>query len=238
MTFDIIRAYSDQRIDLHQLLRALISHDGWFAPAELAATVFRRTDFEHLCIGTLQFRRPKDQLWLFTSIDEVSVAQQQSEAQTRKSIGPYVGPLSGVDLFESLAADLTALRINVSNPVEALRFEGRFLHAARLWGRALALERAIDRRDSDQLVHMVGYDHFCVLAHSSHRLATASVGGSQAAMVFTAPDAAALAIAGMPEPRPKIGTFTGRTLFPIIAAMQVDGVVLNLGPRLDELLPR
>jgi hypothetical protein len=120
----------------------------------------------------------------------------------------------------------------MTNPSEALRFEGRFLHAARIWGRALALERAIEKRDADQLVHMVGYDHYCVLAVSNNRLATASAAnGVRSVLAFTAPDAAARTLETMAEPRPKIATFAGRALFPLVVAMDVDGVLLNpFGP--------
>ena len=163
MPLDIIRSYRSQRATHHQLMRRLVSYDGWFAPMDVARHATGADSFEQICMYGDTCRRPPDQLWLFSSADDVMRAHERFAARSGYGLFPYAGPVAGIDLFAALSKRLLAVAIDiVGERDEAWVIDGPGLDVARRWGKALALERSIAECNENVFVDMLGYDDYLV----------------------------------------------------------------------------
>lgn len=244
MALEVIRNYRGNRATHHQLMRRLVSYDGWFVPIDVARRATGRAKFDTVCMYGDTCRQPVDQLWLFSSADDAMQAHERSAARTGHGLVPYAGPVSGIDVFATLGRDVRAVAIDiVGGSDDKWLIEGPALDVARRWGQSLALERALQTCDDDMFVAMLGYDDYLVFETMDGSLATAPAadGSAYYVMAFTAIDAVELALMRYTGTLRRIATRSGRELFANIAetASRGDGalgMVINLaGPTLPML---
>lgn len=225
-------AFSRKEASAEAVMRALCEYDGWYAPMELALAAFKTNVFEHASLWGAQSQVAPGKLYFFTD-------RAAGEAALRKvQLGGYVSPLSGATLFANLPSGFSELRVNPANPQEEGWFiAGDAFDLARLWGQAIALEQVFaKKRESanivDQLIDFPGYTIF-TFPNGSVAYAMGIEGYQNPAMVFTAPDCAALAQEklGAQAAALKRVTVSGEALFAAFPRLAVDGMVFNpFGP--------
>jgi hypothetical protein len=226
---ETLLAYGQQQASLEEVLRSLVSYDGWLVKDSLAAHVTGRTRFARsLALGSPS-NIPPDQLWYYT--DEAS-AQQAVDKGAR--LGTYVGGVPGARLFAATPANFASVSVNIGCPQAETWFipNESFAHVA-LWAHAIALESRLAEADSpEKLAAMrdyVGYIYFIHPQQDAIATAVGLGGLKNPALVFTAIDCAQALISKYPQLQRQI--VDGRTLFSRLPAQGVDGIVFNaFGP--------
>lgn len=126
--------------DIDRVMRALTEHDDWYVPAPLAQQ-FALPDpgrsvefFTEAAASTV--------LTVFTDPESASLA-------ARYPIGPYVGGVPGVALFDALVAPYTDFVVNPASPREHQWYisSGGF-EIASAWAESVAVEQALGRMRS------------------------------------------------------------------------------------------
>lgn len=212
----------------HAAMRAVVSHDGWFAPSSWAVPrVERRAGVMFLPRARVANEPPPWRLWIFTGQRELQAARADG-----RELGPYSGPLRGVELFGALSSDPDITEVSI-NPVGELR-HGWFLDASVFpcvarWVGALRLESALRPDTSGLQERVVAYPSYvvCVDANTrSPRLLRSKQPERVCLPAFTAPDHAEHFARLLGGGTQSVG-ITGAQLFALAASLWVDGVALN-----------
>jgi hypothetical protein len=235
---DVLRRFSEKRATGDEVMRALVTYDGWFAPGGWAAEAFGTDQFERACIWGAQSTIPPGQLWLFTDADGGPLVQARGGQP-----GFYVGPLRGSTLFEKLPEGISQIEVNPCAPPDKAWFIGApGVPFARNLGRALALEQAL-MGGANVVDRLLDYSGYLAFLTPSGTIATAvGAGGMQnPGMIFTAPDCrdAALAKIGGAAAQLKQTAIDGASLFGQFDKLGIDGLVVNIaGPGTPKALTR
>ena len=232
MITDVLRRYAAKHATVHEVLRALASHDGYFAPVGYATRALDTAMFDKLSVWGAESKLPPGKLWLFT--DE---AAGHAALAKGLSPGPCAGPLRGDRLLAYLPAGLAEFQVNPGSPAEDGWYMGAdALQLAAAWGRAIGLERALDAKGGDDwLDRLLDFDGWISFALPSSAIATAvgAAGLKNPAMVFTAPDCALAARAAIGEQAATLTDVvtTGLKLFGAFETLGIDGYLVNpMGP--------
>jgi len=225
---DVLRRFSQKQASVDESMRALVSYDSWFAPVLWASEVFATNVFDDACLLGNASNLPPGKLWLFTDMD----AGLRSMADGATA-GPYGGPLRGSPLFAHLPEGIETLEVNPGSPPEQGWCMGaKAIPLARAWGRAITLERAVERGDASFARALGNHEEYGVLITASGAIATAvgAAGMKNPGLIFTAADcmeAGRRRLGGGADLRP--GIVAGATLFKDLDALGVDGYILNVG---------
>jgi hypothetical protein len=229
---DTLARFARKEVDHLAALRSLVSHDGWFAPATFAMEAFATNVFDKMCLWGNETRGiPPGKLFLFTDETRGPILQARGADP-----GPCVGPLRGSTIFAKLPNGIQSLEVNPGSPTS----EGFFIDAqsfplARAWGRAIALETALENGSSDMIDRLIAYDDYGILVTPAMSIATlvGAAGLKNPGMVFTTLDS-------LVRLKEKIGvsastlketTMRGAVLFEKVASFGIDGLILNpVGP--------
>jgi hypothetical protein len=215
MTLEIIRQYAARRVDGNQLLHALVQYDNWYAPADYAATAFQTSKLGNLVICGEHYEAD-DELWLFTSRE----ALLKAHAAMQRDLGVYAGGLAGIDLFEHIPAQVERVAINPMLPAEqSWLVRDHAVHVARLYGKALGLERSLRAGAEDLIDRAIAFDAYAVLKGADGRMVTAT----SHVLAFTTRDAALQALADLGGGELHLAYVTARDVF----AGDHAGVIMN-----------
>ncbi len=222
---EVLARFSQKMASANDVMRALVSYDGWFAPGPWATEAFATNMFDRACIwGESSSVSPKHFL-AFTQ-PEIGLALQQRGT----NLGLYVGPLRGSTLFSKLP-DGIEFHVNPGAPPGHGWFmSGDALQLARLWGRAVRLEQAlVDGQEvADRVIDFDAYVYF-ITATGAIATAVGAGGLENPGMIFTAPDCveAAQRAVGPGAASLKQGVMSGATLFERFDQLGVDGLLIN-----------
>jgi hypothetical protein len=229
---ETLRAFGRKEVTMEQVVRALISYDGWLVPASFAVDATGLTKFaQGYVFGdcTSGCDVPANELWIYTDSDAADYAVAKGGR-----LGFYSGGLRGTQVFAALPASASALQINPGcKPTETWYFGRDAFSLAALWARAIAIEARLGEPDSPEnfaaLLAHPGYVFFIHPEQNAIATAPGFDGMKNPALVFTAIDSAQALEREHPHLQRQV--VDGRTLFPHLLKQGVDGVVFNiLGP--------
>lgn len=223
--------HTHKQLTAHEVMRRLVTHDGWFAPLAWACDALATDSFEHvLDAGGDRCEAPPGELWLYTSVDACY------EASRDLSLGLYAGPLAGTELFEHLPrqSSLASIRVNPGLRAEhTWQWPEPSIETARMWGAAVALERELETK-GEWMTRLLDFESYLVPVSPEGTLVTApGIGGlNNPALAFTAMDTLQTVITS--RSAGPIAVISGAHLFELLGrseARGVDGLVLVIGPR-------
>ncbi|HEX8186721.1 MAG TPA: hypothetical protein VF586_00090, partial [Pyrinomonadaceae bacterium] len=108
----MLTAYGAGRANFNDVMRALVSHRGWFVPLALFGRdggPDRRAD-SILMLGA-EMLVPPGELWVFTDEEAARLAQAKGA-----SLGTYAGRVAGTELFRAVGPDSQTVRVNPGSP--------------------------------------------------------------------------------------------------------------------------
>lgn len=239
----MLTAYSEGRANINDVMRALVSHRGWFVPIVLFAQSGgenRRVD-NILMLGA-ETLVPQGELWVFTDKEAAIHAQAQGV-----SLGSYAGGMAGTELFQVISPDSQTVRVNPGSPSEHtwVFMKGSASAAGGLWAEAVALEESFiewqqaGRPDKEALMN---YRAFVLYDHVSGPVITLpnQAGMSNPAAAFTAPDCADAFLSKLSDEQRmsmRQVTIDGRSLLES-PPQGIDGLLFNpFGPGTTFALP-
>lgn len=184
-------AYSEKRATANDVLRALMSHRGWFVPIgffALSGEPKRRVD--SMLSLSAENLVPQGELWIFT--DEASA---RLAADKGFSVGTYAGGMAGTELFQIIDPTFQTVYINPGSPPDRTWMfqEGSASTAGRLWAEAIALEEKFvewQQTGKPDKTAILNYRAFMLFDHVSGPIVTLpNIGGlANPAAAFTTPD--------------------------------------------------
>lgn len=212
---------------MHEVMRALASHPGYFVPLGFAP-VLGRSEFERIVMLSEKGGPPQGELYVFS--DEACL-----DLVSKQPLGSFVTPVSGIELFCALEEKIGKLKVNPGGTIEHFWFVGaEAIPLARLWGRAIRLEALLAEPSKSRAgLHAAlrTFEAFTILVHPNDAVATGKgMGGfKNPAMVFTSPDSFERVLAQAPGVRPQ--HLSGKELFELLPRAGVDGIAFNpMGP--------
>jgi hypothetical protein len=213
--------------DIDQVMRALVTHVGWFVPVEVAERMWRQTDFEQF----LYFAEaaPSRVLNVFTDYESAILAEG-------RELGRYGGPVSGVDLMAALTGELDAIIVNPASRREHQWYiASAGFEIARSWATAVAVERALADRGNGPVpvARLLGHRYQVLLEQPTHALAQISLPDiGTVGVCFTAADRGQEFISSLPmaaRPLADLAPIEGPELFELMHGVGVAGLVVNAG---------
>lgn len=234
----ILIAYSQQQANTNEVMRALVSHRGWFVPAGLFALSGEATRrVQKMMTLSSENLTPAGELWIFSS-DEAAL---QATAQGA-SVGTYAGGMAGTELFRIIDPNsFQTVFVNPGSPRERTWIfqEGSASTMGRLWADVIALEEKFpewEQTGKPDLAAFESYRAFLVFDHLSGPIVTLPNQGGlkNPAAVFTAPDCAQNFLAELTDGERvsiKQVEIDGPRLLQLPAVCGVDGLLFNFfGP--------
>jgi len=243
---ETLAAYGEQRASVHEVLRSLVSHRGWFAPLGwfVGEGENNEIDVDSLVIVSAESHLKSNELWLFT--DHAAVLRAQ---EVNAPIGTYAGAMSGAELFGKIPANINVIHINQCSPHEQTWsfLDETSVELARLWSEVIALEEKIEQWQPDKpdLTALGNYRGFVTVVNAATNgiflIKEFSEEMRIAAPVFTAPDSAEKFLKNLPPEKSaelKQITINGDTLLNDLPNMKIempnnqspasfDGAVIN-----------
>lgn len=225
---DALRAYAEEHASLHEVMRALVAHRGWLAPAGFVHATTGADTFDTVVLAGASFDGPAEELWLFT--DRAHLDQVVGQGV---QLGAYVPDRAGWDLFGRLGG-YACTKVNIGgDPSEFWYLDESAVGLCRMWTDALVVEAWLAQPDSSaRRQALSAYPAYTVLIIPEQQAVATAVGAgglSNPAMVFTAPDASDRVLAQVPGLRAEV--VSGGQLFSVIEHQGVDGIIINpLGP--------
>lgn len=240
---DVLAAFGAGRADANDVMRALVSHRGWFVPIDFFAGC--RGDgarADQILILSAESQAPPGNLWLFT--DEGAARFAQSKGV---SLGAFAGRMSGTELFGAVGRQHQTVYVNPGSPRERTWVfqEGSATNVGGLWAEAVTLEESFagwQAAGAPDLGALEGYRAFVLYDFVSGPVVTLPGRGgmSNPAAAFTAPDCAGVFLGLLSEEqrgqlRPV--TIDGRSLL-ANPPPGIDGLLFNpFGPGATYALP-
>jgi hypothetical protein len=226
-----LKAYSEQRASVDQVMRGLAAHRGWYVPAGFAADRLQNAVSEHSIIFSSEFETRPAQLVLFTD----AVAAHRADGQ---KLGVYCsGLFSGSQIFAALDDRFEAVSVNPWSPQsECWYFRRDGFSLASLWGQVVELESALstDPGSDASLAKLAVHTGFLILVNDQNMpidVTVPSIGG-KCAVAFTAPDRCEAFMAQRTEAEKarlhKVAV-PGSVLFKHLQNFDMAGVLLNVG---------
>jgi hypothetical protein len=231
-------AYSQKRAGNNEVMRALVSHRGWFVPVGLfALTGESERRVQKMLALSSENLTPAGELWIFTS-DEAALHATAKGA----SLGSYAGGMGGTELFRLIdQSSVQTVHVNPFSSVEQTWsfWEGSASTLGRLWAEVIALEEKFsewEQKGTPDLAAIESCRAFLVFDHLSGPIVTLpNQGGLQyPAAAFTAPDCAQSFLDALTEEERssiKQVEVDGKRLLTLPAICGVDGFFFNaFGP--------
>ncbi|HEX6870502.1 MAG TPA: hypothetical protein VF163_05340 [Micromonosporaceae bacterium] len=214
--------------DIDAVMRALVTHTGWFVPTSFAARAWGQSSFDQ----ELFFPGAADPavLSVFTDRESAMLADGQE-------LGAYGGPVDGVRLMRSLDGACTALMVNPASPrqhqwyIATAGFE-----IAAGWASAVALEQALATRGAGPVpvAELLHHRYHLLLEQATQTLAQIrlpEIAGA-VAVCFTATDRAEEFVASLParaRPLAELAMVDGPRMFDLMREVGTAGLVINAG---------
>jgi len=221
--------HTRKQLTTHEVMRRLVTHDGWFAPLAWACDALATESFEHVLDAGGELEAPANELWLYTSVDVCY------EASRDLNLGLYAGPLTGTELFERIPRQgIASIRVNPGLRAEhTWEWPEPSVETARLWGAAVALERELSTK-GEWMTRLLDFDGYLVPISPDGTLVTvAGIGGMKnPALAFTTMDTLQTVITS--RSAGPIAVLSGEHLFELLGRSEsrgVDGLALVIGPK-------
>jgi hypothetical protein len=225
-----LNAYKRRHATIHNLMRSMLSHEGWFVPLNWIKRYLpdRKASARLLPLNE-EGEWPVDgHLWLFTDEEEAYAASEAGNA-----LGGYSGPLSGNEVFGGLAKGITEVHINpAAPPWRSLVLDEPKLEFVLAWVNAFRLEGVLMTKPAEletwlrKAIYVVPVDP---KKRTAHVVRVESMPGNYVA-AFTAPDRVHAFIGGLdPEVRAatSVTVLSAPQLFGMASQLPVAGVALN-----------
>ena len=223
--------YSRQEVDTDAVMRALVEHDGWFAPALLLAQGYGRQELEHLTMFGEETRLPEGEVWLFTEMSTATRAQEQGAL-----LGAYEGGIWGANLFGGWRAEWGVVRINPGSPAEeTLVLQPDAAELLTMWAAVARLEAGLVDNPSpgntELYREMLGFRDYLLLVDGASRepVYYQSAEYERAMVAFTSPDSMEQFLDGFEDSREqfRVMSVDGPRLFGVLEAFGIDGLCFN-----------
>jgi hypothetical protein len=240
----MLAAYSEERANMNDVVRSLISHHGWLVPLEFAAQGVEQTrSVDSLEILSTEAQMPSDELWIFTDRKAVYLAQAKGAL-----LGTYAGGIAGTELFRKITSEIKTVRVNPGSPREHTWIfqDGGGIEAAKIWADAIALEESFaqwQQTGKPDINAVKSYRGLLMFDHSSGPVITLpnQSGMSNPAVAFTAPDCADRFLSKLNEAQRAAFqrvTIDGESLLKKAPQLGIDGLIFNVfGPGVTYALP-
>lgn len=240
---DVLAAYGAGQASTDDVMRALVSHRGWFVPIGFFAGC--RGDgakADSVLILSSESQAPPGNLWLFTDEGAARLAQSKGV-----SLGAYAGRMSGTELFGAVGGEHRTVYVNPGLPRERTWVfqEGSAAEVGGLWAEAVALEESFvgwQAAGAPDLDALEAYRAFMLYNFASGPVVTLPGRGglSNPAAAFTAPDCAAAFLGLLSEEQRgqlRSVTIDGSSLLANLPS-GIDGLLFNpFGPGATYALP-
>ena len=221
------------------VVRALLAHDGWYAPMMWLDEAFPdRKVYDGMIPTPALGQAPgPGRLWLFTDADQVRAAIDAGAAFAAGG-----GPVGGVELFGALGAGVSELRVNPAGPAEqgwSLGVDDAVRDFLARWIGALEVEASLTGGTDDLGPRLAAFEHYVVPVDDTGRprVVTLHKPSGNYVMAFTAPDLFA-AYQKRDSGVNGAADMTAETLFRLADYDGVDGVVLDMSESDSFILPR
>jgi hypothetical protein len=242
----VLAAFGANRIGTSQVLRALMEHPSWLAPAGPYASAGGDLVVPKMVLYGDQARMPPGVVWVFSDRAHADRANAQLVAQGGQ-LGPYVEGVSGVDVFSRLESfKFEKLNVNIGSPAVETFFVGDGPGPLLgLWARAVGLEQTIARATSHQDPAMLralrDFPGLCTF-QSDDGVMVIERDGSRGVPLFTAIDCAEV-FAGHLRPELRAAyqrvSAPGSAIFKVFASLPIASIFVNPeGPGVRRTLPR
>jgi hypothetical protein len=229
----VLIGYSQKRVGVNEVMRALASHKGWLAPVLMFAQAGEQDILlDSMVLFGMETRLPPGELWVFT--DRAAAERAQAAGA---QLGPYASKISGAELFNKIDPSFQIIRVNPYSPSEqSWQFLPGSYELAKLWAQVIALEEGFKDRDDLDYQAIASFKSFLLFnGRSGYAITLPNQGGMKnPAVVFTAPDCADAFLARLTEEQ-RQGleriTADGMTLIKRLPLQEIDGMLLNaFGP--------
>jgi hypothetical protein len=219
------------------VVRALLTHDGWYAPMSWLDEVFpgRKVYDSMIPTPALGLAPGPGRLWLFTDAGQVQAAIDAGAAFAAAG-----GPVRGVELFGALTAGVSDVRVNPVGSEQAwdLGIDAAVLEFLARWIGAVEVEAALLGGTDDLGSRLAAFQHYVVPVDDTGRPRVVGLQHPPGnyVMAFTAPDL-------FLEHQQRDGGVTGgadmgaAALFQLTDYDGVDGVVLDMKEHDSFILP-
>ena len=221
------------------VVRALLAHDGWYAPMLWLDEAFpeRKVYDDMIPTPALGQAPAPGRLWLFTGADQVHAAIEAGAA-----FGAAGGPVPGVEVFGALGGGVAEIQVNPSGPAEhgwSVGVDEAVREFLARWISALRVETSLNESAEDLGMRLAAFEHYVVPVDDTGRprvVALQKPPGNYV-MAFTAPD---LYAAHQKRDSGVTGAadMTAAMLFQLADYDGVDGVVLDMKESDSFVLPQ
>ena len=235
----VLADYAGGEASESDVVRALLAHDGWYAPMMWLDEVFPdRKVYESMIPTPALGQAPAPgRLWLFTDADQVNAAIEAGAAFAAAG-----GPVRGVELFGALSRNVSEIQVNPAGPAEhgwSVGIDDAVLEFLARWTGALLLESALTESAADLGPRLAAFEHYVVPVDDTGRprvVAMQKPPGNYV-MAFTAPD---LYTAHQKRDSGVTGAadMAAAMLFQLTDYDGVDGVVLDMKESDSFVLPQ
>ena len=235
----VLADYAGGEASETDVVRALLAHDGWYAPMIWLNETFPDREVYDSMIPTPalgQAPAPGD-LWLFTDADQVKAAIDSGAAFAAAG-----GPMRGADVFGALSRTVSEIRVNPAGPGVhgwSIGIDDAVLDFFARWIGALEIEASLTESTDDLGPRLAAFEHYVVPVDDTGRprvVALQKPPGNYV-MAFTAPDL----YAAHQKRDPGVtgaADMTASTLFQLADYDGVDGVVLDMKESDSFVLPQ
>ncbi len=228
-------AYSRQQATMEEVMRALVSYDGWLAVASYAVHATQEEKFPGVLMLSQECNIPAGELWFFT--DEASAMTATNQGA---QLGTYIRGVPGTKLFAALPMNYKSVHINPGcETAKTWQIQQGAFAITALWAHAIALESWLTKPESpEKLAAMRDYPGYLYLVNPEHDAIVTGPGMDgmrNPALLFTAGDCLQAVTAAHPHLQQRWAD--GGKLFSFLRsqggdpAKGIDGIVFNpLGP--------
>jgi len=229
--YGILGAFSQKKLGQDRVMRGLMTHDGWLAPAvTLAPDADGNVVTDNIVMYGTETRLPPGEMWLFTERCYAQAAHEKGG-----HLGALASDLRGVDVFSNVPVGMQKLLVNPGSRPE----EGWFLGSAgaiqlgRVWAAAVNLEQRLIAPDALEVAstraRLKASNELLAIQIGPSGLATMNHEGSKWLILFTAPDYAELFLdvrrsKGTPG---SLAPAQGEKVFGAVAQLGLAGIYLN-----------
>lgn len=229
---EAIRRHLGKELSMPLVMRALVTHDGWYAPAQLMNDLPDRHWDESVVVGDAE-QQVGETVHVFTDNESLQHAVEQGW-----ELGTFVGKVSGAELFCQISPRAEALQINPGTPApESWSLRHKVFPTLRLWCRTVCVERAIDSRGEGVDIRGLtrSYPAYMLLMNLDRtELTTVELPDREGryAVAFTAMDQLHVFLSGHDERAVEQlapSQVNGQHLFSMLGQSDVNGLVINYG---------
>lgn len=225
-----LNAYKRRQASMHNLMRSMLAHDGWFVPVNWVRRYLPDRKMPDRILPLIEEGEwpPTGHLWVFTHEDEAYAASESGSA-----LGGYTGPIVGEELFGALGKGIVEVHVNhQAPPWRSLVLDASQLDFVAAWVHAYRLEGVLMAKPADLEPWLRNATYLVPVDPDGRRARVVRVDNLPGNYIaaFTAPDRVHAFIAGLdPMARAATGVTVVKApqLFGMVASIEVAGVALN-----------